>query len=171
MYIDETHASFFDSPDDAPVEVEKGPPAPPTGTWRSSSTQALSQCMRLAQSDSAEVVKEAIEEVEREATLGKDGKINYRKEAAWSARGPAAVRGAHLQPGCPLGREPRPPPHDGPLAGRVREVDEDQTGDISHEQAVMIWSEMLRVFMQFVAGKLERLGAAKAAVGSNLSAG
>ena len=165
VYIDETHASFFDSPDDAPVEVEKVGPA--SAADRDVAvvkySQALSQCMRLAQSDSAEVVKEAIEEVEREATLGKDGKINYRKESGMEAREGQLLCEALISNLGALWDESRALRH---MMDHWRdvcaEVDEDQTGDISHEQAVMIWSEMLRVFMQFVAGKLERLGAAKA---------
>jgi hypothetical protein len=90
-YVDETHAIFFDDADEEPHEVAKIGPA--TAADKDVAivkySQALQQCMRLANEDATEVVNEAIEDVNRELggkNLGSNGQIDYKDSAGEEAR-------------------------------------------------------------------------------------
>ena len=163
-YVDETHATFFDDADGAPKEVAKLGPA--TASDKDVAvvkyTQALSQCVRLSQYESTELVAEAIAEVKSElGSLGKDGKINYRADAGAEAReGQALCEALVANCGALWDESPSVAYMMSHWQQTCREADADNSGTISEEEAAAIWAKMLQTFMQFVAGKLEALGVA-----------
>ena len=126
-------------------------------------SQALQQCMRLAQSDAEEIVHDAIEEVKvaMGGTLGKDGKISYLAEHGDEAKEAQLLCEELVTNLGALWDESRSVVY---MTEQWRETckqaDEDKSGTISEEEAVEIWGKLLGVFTKFVAEKLQKLGVA-----------
>ena len=164
-YVDESHAIYFDDASDEAREVSKVGPA--TAADKDVATvkysQALQQCMRLAQSDAEEIVHDAIEEVKvaMGGTLGKDGKISYLAEHGDEAKEAQLLCEELVTNLGALWDESRSVVY---MTEQWRETckqaDEDKSGTISEEEAVEIWGKLLGVFTKFVAEKLQKLGVA-----------
>lgn len=162
-YVDATHAIFFDASDEASREVLKVGPATQADKDVAivKYSQALSQCMRLLQADAAEVVAEAIAEVKAEVSLGRDGKINYRRESGAEAKEGQQLCEALVRNLGALWDE-------SPSVNYMMEhwqetceaADTDRSGTISAEEAADIWQRVLQAFMKFIAEKLSKLGVA-----------
>ena len=164
-YVDESHAVYFDDDDDEPREVSKLGPATEADKdmYIVKYSQALSQCMRLAQADTEEIVSEAIADVTREmgGTLGRDGKINYRADAGDEAREGQLLCEALVSNLGALADESRSLQY---MIEQWRDTcaqaDEDQSGTIDEDEAAEIWQRVLGACTKFVAKKLEALGVA-----------
>lgn len=162
-YVDPTHAIFFDASDEVPREVAKIGPATQADKDVAivKYSQALSQCMRLLQVDAADIVEEAIAEVRAEVTLGADGQINYRQDAGEEAReGRKLCEALVSNLGALWDESPSVTCMMEQWAKTCADADADSSGTISAEEAAEIWTNVLQVFMKFIASKLSKLGVA-----------
>jgi len=161
-YIDQTHVTFFDGPDEISevVQIENAVAADKEKAIITY-TMCMSQCKAISRRPSMEVVKEAIEKVKAGmgGTLGPNSKIDYREDAGEQAKEGQMLLKALIENFAAVQGESRMVNW---IASNWQaacaQADEDQNGTISIHEAVDIWDRVLIEMTRTFGTKLDKLG-------------